>query len=157
MVLDLKTDEWRIPKSLKRVGRINLCVMKILKVIVTVLAISAAAMTTGCQKDDIAPSGQSTSPNLSNRGGLAFIVKDAGGTRISGARIGIALSQGELVTNNYLASRITDSNGYADFGKLNSGNYYYEVDVTVGSSSFHGEGVLQVQSGVDLVQELTLQ
>jgi hypothetical protein len=129
---------------------------KFFKVILTTLVICATAMVTGCQKDDISPSGQDTNPNLSNRGGLAFNIKNAAGDPVSGATVGITLSQGELVTNNYLASRITDGSGHADFGKLNPGNYYYEADVTIGSTSYHGEGVLQVQAGVDLTQDLTL-
>jgi hypothetical protein len=130
---------------------------KFFTVVIATLVICATAMVPGCRKDDINPTGQDTNPNLSNRGGLAFIVKNQAGQRVQGATVGITLSQGELITNNYLASRITDSNGYADFGKLNPGNYYYEVDVTIGNTSYHGEGVLQVQAGVDLTQELTLQ
>lgn len=130
---------------------------KFFTVVLTTLVICATAMVSGCRKDDITPSGQDTNPNLSNRGGLAFIVKNQAGQRVQGATVGIALSQGELITNNYLASRITDANGFADFGKLNPGNYYYEVDVTIGSTSYHGEGVIQVQAGVDVTQELTLQ
>jgi hypothetical protein len=130
---------------------------KFFTVVLTTLVICATAMISGCRKDDIAPTGQDTNPNLSNRGGLAFIVKDQAGNRVQGATVGITLSQGELLTNNYLASRITDGNGSADFGKLNPGNYYYEVDVTISSTTYHGEGVLQVQAGVDITQELTLQ
>lgn len=130
---------------------------KFFTVVLTTLVICATAMVSGCRKDDINPTGQDTNPNLSNRGGLAFIVKNQAGQRVQGATVGIALSQGELITNNYLASRISDANGLADFGKLNPGNYYYEVDVTIGSTSYHGEGVIQVQAGVDITQELTLQ
>ena len=130
---------------------------KFFTVVLTTLVICATAMISGCRRDDITPSGQDTNPNLSNRGGLAFIVKDQTANRVQGATVGITLSQGELITNNYLASRITDGNGLADFGKLNPGNYYYEVDVTIGSTTYHGEGVIQVQAGIDLTQELTLQ
>jgi hypothetical protein len=129
---------------------------KIFRIIITTLVICTTAMVAGCKKDNISPSGQDTNPNLSNRGGLAFNIKNTAGNPVSGASVGITLSQGELATNNYLASRITDSNGYADFGKLNPGNYYYEADVTIGNTSYHGEGVLQVQAGVDLTQDLTV-
>jgi hypothetical protein len=129
---------------------------KIFSVILTTLAICATVMVASCKKDDITPSGQDTNPNLSNRGGLAFVIKNSAGDPVSGASVGIALSQSELVTNSYLASRISDSNGHADFGKWNPGNYYYEADVTIGSTSYHGEGVIQVQAGVDITQELTV-
>jgi len=130
---------------------------KFVSVVLATFVICATVMVSGCRRDDIAPTGQDTNPNLSNRGGLAFIIKNQAGQRVQGATVGIALSQGELITNNYLASRITDANGLADFGKLNPGNYYYEVDVTIGSTSYHGEGVIQVQAGIDVTQELTLQ
>ncbi len=132
-------------------------IMKTFKFIIVGLMICSVAALTGCRKDDIQPTDQDTSPNFSTRGGLAFKVKNQGGNPVEGATVGIALSQGELITNNYLATRITNSSGMADFGLLNAGNYYYEVDVTINSVQYHGEGVVQVQAGENLVQELTLQ
>jgi len=130
--------------------------MKTLKTILSTLMICTAVMVSSCKKDNITPTGQDTNPNLSNRGGMAFVIKNSAGDRISGASIGIALSQSELLTNNYIASRVSDSNGFADFGLWNPGNYYYEADVTIGNTSYHGEGVLQIQAGVNITQELTI-
>jgi|GEM_PF-5497112 len=131
--------------------------MKTFKMIVAGLILCSMTLFTSCKKEDVQPTGQTTTPTLSTRGGLAFRVKTNTGAAVQGATIGIALSQSELVTNNYLATRTTDGNGYADFGKLNADNYYYEVDVTVNNTAYHGEGVLQIQAGEDLVQELTIQ
>ena len=130
--------------------------MKTIKMIVTAIFICSICVLPGCKKD-VAPSGQTTYNNFSSLGGLKFHVKTNAGMDIPNATVGIALSQADLVTNTYLASRITDSKGNADFGKLNSGNYYYEADVTIGSTRYHGEGIVQVQAGIDLVQELTVQ
>jgi hypothetical protein len=131
--------------------------MKTFRNMMAGLVICSLAVLTGCRKDDIQPTDQDTSPNFSTRGGLVFVVKNQAGNAVSGATVGIALSSGELVTNSYLASRTTGSDGRADFGKMNADNYYYEVDVTINSTTYHGEGVVQVQAGVDLEQELTLQ
>jgi 5-hydroxyisourate hydrolase-like protein (transthyretin family) len=114
-------------------------------------------MINGCKKDDdINQTGQSTSPNLNIRGGLAFRVVDGSSNPMAGVTISLALSQTELNNGTYLSTKITDANGRADFGLLNSGNYYYRADVTINSVAYHGEGVVQVQAGENLTQELTL-
>jgi len=131
--------------------------MKPVKMIMYVIVLCGMATLTSCQKDDITESGQSTSPNLSFRGGLAFHVVDGAGNAISGTTISIALTQSELNTGTYLSTKVTGSDGRADFGLLNADNYYYRADVTINSVPYHGEGVVQVQGGENLTQELTLQ
>lgn len=131
--------------------------MTIAKIIARGLIICSIAVLGACKKDDITPSGQSTSPNLSFRGGLAFHVTDGSGNPVQGATLAISLSQSELNSGTYLAQRSTGSDGRADFGLLNSGNYYYKVDVTINNVPFHGDGVVQVQGGENLTQELTVQ
>ena len=116
---------------------------------------SAVFVTTGC-KEGVDETGQSSTPNLSNKGGIKFIVKDKSDNPVPNARIGLALSQSDLITNTYLASKTTDSDGEADLGRFTGGNYYYEIDVTVGSTAFHGEGAVQIVNGEDIVKELTL-
>ena len=130
--------------------------MNFVKAIALGLIICTMAIT-GCKKDDFQETGQSTSPNLSFRGGLAFNVKDGNGNAIAGATMSIALSQSELNSGTYLATHNTDASGHVDFGQLNSDNYYYRVDVTINNVPYHGEGVVQVQGGENLTQELTLQ
>jgi len=131
--------------------------MKLIKLITCVIVLCSMATLNGCRKDDINETGTSTSPNLSDRGGLAFHVVNAAGDDIQGVTISIALSQYDLSTGTYLSTKITDANGWADFGLLNAGNYYYKADYSVGNSVFHGEGVVQVQRGINITQELTLQ
>lgn len=125
--------------------------------ITCVIVLCSAAMITGCAKDDaINETGQSTSPNLSLRGGLAFKVVDGNHTPIQGVTVSIALTQTDLSNGVYLYTKITDSAGKADFGLLNAGNYYYRADITINDVAYHGEGVVQVQAGENLTQELTL-
>jgi hypothetical protein len=131
--------------------------MKLFKLFACVLVLYSMATLQSCQKNDIDQSGASTSPNLSFRGGLAFHVINTSGADIQGVTISIALSQDELNTGTYLATRITDANGKADFGLLNQDNYYYRADITINNIPYHGEGVLQVQGGENLLQELTLE
>lgn len=135
----------------------NSNVMKILKIITCIVVVCGMSALTGCKKEDINETGSTTTPNLSTRGGLAFHIVDGSGNNIQGVTINIALSQSDLASGTYLGSRITGSDGRADFGLLNSGNYYYKADVTINNVPFHGEGVVQVQAGENLTQELTLE
>lgn len=130
--------------------------MKLVKMITCVIVLCSAAMLTSCKKDEINPSGQSTSPNLSLRGGLIFKVIDEGGNPIQGVTLSIALSERDLANGTFLATKYTDVKGKADFGMLNAGNYYYQADITMREIHYHGEGVVQVQAGETLTQELTL-
>lgn len=128
--------------------------MKNFKLILASLLIgSVAIFGEGCKKDVDAVS-QSSSPNLSTQGGIRFRVKDTAGNLVPNAKIGLAVSQTDLATNTYLASKNTDSNGIADLGRFNGGTYYYEVDVTIGGTAHHGDGVVQIRNGEDITQEL---
>lgn len=131
--------------------------MKIFKLITYVIVLTSITTLVSCNKEDINETGSSTSPNLSNRGGLAFHVIDGSGNNIQGVTVSIALTQYDLSTGTYLGTRITDANGRGDFGLMNSGNYYYKADYSINNVAFHGEGVVQVQSGENLTQELTLE
>lgn len=131
--------------------------MKRIKLLTWLILLCSAVMINGCKKDDdITQSGQSTSPNLNIRGGLAFRVVDGSSNPMAGVTISLALSQTELNNGTYLYTKITDSNGRADFGLLNSGNYYYRADITINNVDYHGQGVIQVQAGENLTQQLTL-
>lgn len=131
--------------------------MKLTRFITCVIVLCSAVLINGCQKDNIDETGTTTSPTVSLKGGLAFRVKDAGGNPIAGTTISIAVSKYDLDNHVYLATHITDEHGFADFGLLNEGNYYYTADVTIGDMAFHGEGVVQVQRSVTTTQQLTLQ
>lgn len=131
--------------------------MKFFRFFAFVLVLGSMATLQSCQKNDIDESGSSTSPNLSLRGGLAFHVINGSGDRIQGVTLSIALTQAESNNGTFLATRITDANGKVDFGLLNQDNYYYRADITINNIPYHGEGVVQVQGGENLTQELTLE
>lgn len=131
--------------------------MKLFRFFAFVIVLCSMATLNSCQKNDIDETGQSTSPNLNYRGGLAFHVVNGSSSNIQGVTISIALTQQELETGTYLSTKITDANGRADFGLLNQDNYYYRADITINNIPYHGEGVVQVQGGENLLQELTLQ
>lgn len=131
--------------------------MKLTRLITCVIVLCSAVLMNGCQKDNIDETGTTTTPTVSLKGGLAFKVKDSGGNPIAGVTINIAVSRYDFDNHVYLATRITDQHGHADFGLLNEGNYYYTADVAIDNMHFHGEGVVQVQRSVSTVKELTLQ
>lgn len=131
--------------------------MKLFRLFAYALILCSSVSLASCDKNDIDESGSTTSPNLSYRGGLAFHVINGSGQDIQGVTIAIALSQSELNNGTYLSSRITGSDGRVDFGLLNQGNYYYKADITINNVPYHGEGVIQVQGGQNLSQELTLE
>lgn len=124
--------------------------MKQVKLIIASLLICGIAIfSEGCKKD-VDETSQTSTPNLSSQGGIAFKVKNTSGDAVQGAKIGLAVSQADLATNTYLASKTTDANGYADLGRFSGGNYYYEIDVT----GHHGDGAVQIRNGEDIVQNL---
>lgn len=131
--------------------------MKIFRLITGVIVLCSMVTLTSCQKENIDESGSSTSPNLSFRGGLSFHVINGSGQDIQGVTLSIALTQSELNSGTYLATKVTDGSGKADFGLLNQDNYYYRADITINNIPYHGEGVVQVQGGENLLQELTLE
>jgi hypothetical protein len=134
----------------------NRRIMKLVKILTCVIFLCSAAMLNSCQKDDINPSGSSTSPNLSQRGGLLFKVTDEGGDPLKGVTLSIAESERDLASGKFLITRDTDLKGKADFGMLNAGEYYYHADIAIRDMHYHGEGMVRVQAGQNLTQELTL-
>lgn len=127
------------------------------KLIASAVVLISMVSFTSCKKEDINETGSSTSPNLSYRGGLAFHVVNGSEQPIQGVTLSIALTQSELNSGTYLQTKVTDADGKVDFGLLNQDNYYYRADVTINNIPYHGEGVVQVQGGENLLQELTLE
>jgi hypothetical protein len=103
-----------------------------------------------CSKDDPAPT--------PTTGGLVVKVKLAGSTGfLTGVDVGLATSQENLDKSIYLQDKVTNSNGQANFGQLNPGNYYYDCYHVVGSDEYYGEGQVQIVAGKDLELTLTLE
>jgi hypothetical protein len=128
--------------------------MKKLNLILSsLLLVSGAFLSEGCKKD-VDEVGQTSTTTLSTQGGIKFKVKDTAGNLVPNAKIGLAVSQSDLVTNTYLASKFTNSYGEADLGRFNGGNYYYEIDVTIDGTAHHGDGAVQIRNGEDITQNL---
>lgn len=122
-----------------------------------IVLILGATLFTSCKKktDDTTTSTTSTG-TMANVGGLKFVTKLTDGTLVPGATINIAPSQSDLDNDNFVATRITDSNGAADFGKLNAGNYYYKASSGSGFSTKNGNGIVQIQAGQNVAKDIVL-
>ncbi len=129
---------------------------KVKLIIASILLGSVVMLGQGCKKD-VDAVGQTSTPNLSSQGGIRFKVKDTAGNDVPNAKIGLAVSQTDLATNTYLASKTTNSDGIADLGRFNGGNYYYEIDVTIGGTAYHGDGAIQIRNGEDITQNLVVE
>jgi len=119
----------------------------------SILFLGLAFLLTGCKKDDPEP----TPTTPSTTGGLVVKVKLEGSTGyLVGAGVGLATSQANLADGVYLQDLVTNSNGQANFGQLNPGNYYYDCGYDLGSESYYGEGQVQIVAGQNLELTLTL-
>lgn len=125
--------------------------MKILKN--SLLICSLVLLLGNCRRDDSDALPANTSIE---KGGLAFIVKDQSDALVPGVSIGIALRQEDLATNTYFATRISDSNGRANFGDLQPDNYYYEADAVLNNQAVHAEGMAVVEGGKKLELQITV-
>jgi hypothetical protein len=96
------------------------------------------------------------SPNFTNQGLLSFKARTPGGTPVQDIVIKIYLSAEDRTNGSYLDMDVTNSNGVADFGSLNSGNYYFTASQS-GVGTYYEEGVVQVQAGYDVRKDLTVQ
>lgn len=120
--------------------------MKITNIILT---LTLTVLLFACKKES------TSTPTPATTGGLIVKVKLKNSTGfISGAEVGLATSQTNLDNGVYLQDKITNSNGQADFGQLNPGNYYYDALAIVGGADYYGEGQVQIVAGQNL--ELTL-
>lgn len=116
----------------------------------TLLLLGIITTFSSCSKEETKPA--------ATTGGLVVKVKLAGSTGfLTGVEVGLATSKENLDNSIYLQDKITNSNGSADFGQLNPGNYYYDCAHVVGSDEYYGEGQIQVVAGTDLELTLTLE
>jgi hypothetical protein len=120
----------------------------------SILFLGLAFVLTGCKKDDPEPTPTPT-PTPATTGGLVVKVQLQGSTGyLVGAEVGLATSQANLYEGIYLQDLITNSNGQANFGQLNPGNYYYDAGYELGNDYYYGEGQVQIVAGQN--RELTL-
>ncbi len=124
--------------------------MKIKTIILSLLLLGIISTFTSCSKDDTKPAATS--------GGLVVKVKLAGATGyLTGVVVGLATSIENFDNSIYLHEKITNSNGVADFGQLNSGNYYYDCYYVIGGTKHYGEGQVQIVAGTNLELTVTIE
>lgn len=133
------------------------------------LVLGATTMMTSCKKEgcmDTTATNYNAEAKKDN-GTCNYVAATTGGLKvkvqISGttgyatdAIVGLSASLVDLDNSIYLQEVTTDANGSADFGQMNSGNYYFDADVLIGSVSYYGEGSVQIIIGTDLDLTLTL-
>jgi hypothetical protein len=86
---------------------------------------------------------------------LKFLIKKGDGSAMKDVTIGVSATQNDLDSARFIAIKITDANGKADFGKLKEGDYYYQLDVPTGIP-YHKEGIATVKCGKNKWQEITV-
>lgn len=107
------------------------------------IAISFTTILSSCKKE-------STTPTKTT-GHLIVLPKLAGTTLLlPGTDIGIATSLENLNNGVYLQDITSGSNGTADFGELNPGNYYIDADYFDGTNSYYSAGQFQITANTDL-------
>lgn len=110
------------------------------------LLLALIMLMAGCAKEETATTG-----------GLIIKAKLSTSTGyLAGVDVGLATSQANLDNSIYLQDKITNSQGEADFGQLNAGNYYYDGFTTIGSTDYYGEGQIQITAGDDKILTLII-
>lgn len=107
------------------------------------IAFSVTTIFSSCKKETIVPT--------KTTGHLTVLPKLSGSTLLlPGTDIGIATSLDNLNNGIYLQDITSGSNGTADFGELNPGNYYIDADYFDGTNSYYGSGQFQITANTDL-------
>lgn len=109
------------------------------------------AVISSCVRDPVIPP-----PDVTYRGGLAFLVEDDLHNPVQGVTISISLSQEDLRNQVYLATEYSDTAGIADFGERNAGFYWYRAVLIDDDITFHLEGVVEVEAGKNVTLKLDM-
>lgn len=107
------------------------------------IAFSVTTIFSSCKKETVVPT--------KTTGHLTVLPKLSGSTLLlPGTDIGIATSLDNLNNGIYLQEVTSSSNGTADFGELNPGNYYIDAGYDDGVDFYYGEGQFQITANTDL-------
>jgi hypothetical protein len=93
--------------------------------------------------------------NVAGKSYLKFLIKKGDGSTMKGVTISVSASKNDLDSARFLAIKITDINGKANFGKLEEGDYYYQLDVSTGIP-YHKEGIATIKAGKNEWQEISV-
>jgi hypothetical protein len=107
------------------------------------IAFSVTTIFSSCKKETIV--------QTKTTGRLIVLPKLSGSTLLlPGTDIGIATSLDNLNNGIYLQEVTSSSNGTADFGELNPGNYYIDAGYDDGVSYYTSAGQFQITANTDL-------
>jgi hypothetical protein len=107
------------------------------------IAFSVTTIFSSCKKETIV--------QTKTTGRLIVLPKLSGSTLLlPGTDIGIATSLDNLNNGIYLQDITSGSNGTADFGELNPGNYYIDASYFDGTNSYFSSGQFQITANTDL-------
>jgi hypothetical protein len=107
------------------------------------IAFSFTTIFSSCKKETV--------EQTKTTGRLVVLPKLSGSTLLlPGTDIGIATSLENLNNGVYLQEVTSGSNGTADFGELNPGNYYIDAGFDNGVDFYFGEGQCQINANTDL-------
>lgn len=79
-------------------------------------------------------------------GNLQVTVYDNASNKVSGADVFLYLSYDDIKRNLYVLYLRTSSNGLANFGYINTGNYYVRASANIAGIQKADTAVVQVQS-----------
>jgi hypothetical protein len=128
--------------------------MKLFRLFACVLVLCSMATFNSCQKDDM-DEPRYASP-IKTKGGLLFHVVDGQRQEIEGVIMSIARSEFDLHHSTYIATRVTDIKGRADFGQLTKGDYFYSAEVIMDGRRYYREGVVHVQVEKDVIRDVVM-
>lgn len=83
-----------------------------------------------CNKNDDEPE-----PTGNTEQGLVFKIKENNGNAVDGATIGICNSISEALSNTFIESKVSDSEGKAVFTLISKGDYFYKVTSSFGEKT----------------------
>jgi hypothetical protein len=128
--------------------------MKLFRFFACVVVLCSMATLNSCQKDDINKM-RTVSP-ISTKGTLEFRVVAGARQELPGVALSIAANEFDLHHGTYVATRVTDVKGRADFGLLNQGEYFYKAEAMYNGKRLYKEGIVQVQAGRELIRDVVL-
>lgn len=102
-----------------------------------------------CSTSNIAPQPTQTivsSDTSITSGNLQVTVYDNASNKVAGADVFLYLSYDDIKRNLYVLYLRTTSNGLANFGYINTGNYYIRASANIAGIQKSDTAVVQVQS-----------
>lgn len=127
-------------------------------ILICLATITLIALSSCSNNRDTTPTGQTViyadSSQFSGR--LIVEVYDTQNRRVNQALVGLYLNRADITDNLALLWLNTQSNGRADFGFVNLGNYYIKAEVANTEQVLSAIGACQVRSQQTTVYSITV-